>query len=109
METTSPPTECTHPDHVPGVSCEDRSVGCALTCNCCMGGAAYAAVVESAEEFFLIAADVRHGQTGFRACRYTSGGNVGLWDECPQFYTDLETDKAALGNQELQAKGRAAF
>jgi hypothetical protein len=31
------PVECTHPDHVEGVSCEDRAVGCSPFCVCCMG------------------------------------------------------------------------
>jgi len=36
MEAPAPPIECTHPDHVPGVSCEDRAVGCRASCRCCM-------------------------------------------------------------------------
>ncbi len=28
---------CTHPDHVDGVSCGDRAVGCSPDCVCCMG------------------------------------------------------------------------
>jgi len=28
---------CEHPDHVDGVSCEDRAVGCHKDCECCMG------------------------------------------------------------------------
>ncbi len=27
---------CTHPDHVDGVSCLDRAVGCAPDCACCL-------------------------------------------------------------------------
>jgi len=26
----------THPDHVDGISCEDRTVGCSPDCTCCM-------------------------------------------------------------------------
>lgn len=115
METTSPPIECSHPDHVPGVSCEERAVGCALTCNCCMGGSAYAAVVESAEEMLLIIPDTRHGLEGFRVSRYTPGPDEGgedwvwVWDEWPQFHVDLEAAKASFGNPELMKKGRDAF
>lgn len=28
---------CTHPDHVDGISCEDRAIGCSADCTCCMG------------------------------------------------------------------------
>lgn len=35
METTT----CKHPDHTPGVSCEDRAVGCSPSCECCLGSA----------------------------------------------------------------------
>ncbi len=29
--------QCTHPDHTPDSSCEDRAVGCSPECACCMG------------------------------------------------------------------------
>ena len=28
---------CSHPDHVDGVSCEDRAIACADDCVCCLG------------------------------------------------------------------------
>jgi hypothetical protein len=80
-----------------------------------MGGAAYAADLESAEERLLIMPDTRHGREGFRVGRYTPGPAENgedwewVWDEWPQFHTDLETAKASLGNPDLVKQGRDAF
>lgn len=29
--------DCTHPDHIDGVPCEDMALGCRADCVCCMG------------------------------------------------------------------------
>lgn len=33
------PNKCTHPDHIDGVSCADRAVGCSKDCGCCIPSA----------------------------------------------------------------------
>lgn len=40
---------CTHPDHSPDQTCEDRAVSCSKDCVCCMGSLAETVTIAKSE------------------------------------------------------------
>jgi hypothetical protein len=90
--------KCKHPDHVEGVSCEARAVGCHSECPCCMGSYS-AEIAKQARETseYLREVTAEHIAMAIRAAvpfellvaLYNAGYNAGHRDTVETRFTDI--------------------